>query len=569
MTISSTNRKAGPFIGNDSASVFPFAFSVFSAADVYAVQLNTVTSVETPLALGADYTVTLNADQSANPGGTLTLTAGPLAAGFTLTLTTAVTPLQLTDLTNQGGFYPRVITRAFDKLTVLAQQILERLGRSLTLPLSTSANVSTALPVPEANKALVWNSTATALANYDASQFATSVIGTNRVVDRFLANGTAGPYALSTDPLNVNNTLVFVNGEYRTHNSYTVSGASITFGATVANGTVVEVVQQLAVTYPVTALSDNVVSTGKVADGAITLAKLATAVQNLINGALQRSGGDMTGRFKLFGNATDPLHPVTKQQAETLVSDSAAVSSALSFSSLALSATGLSANVSVSAGELMLRSATGAPRLVSGVSLTINTAATGANGLDTGTLAGSTWYAVWVIWNGTTTAGLISTSATSPTMPTGYTHKSRVGWIRTDGTASKFPLGFTQRGRRVQYLVNVSGNVPNFPLMASGSAGDTSAPAFATIAVGNFVPSTAGVIDVLTRIGNASSVIVAPNGQFGGVGSSSNPAPLSLIVNATTYGGVMRGMLVLESSDLYWACVGGGVVCCVGWEDNL
>lgn len=320
MTISSTNRKAGPFIGNDSASVFPFAFSVFSAADVYAVQLNTVTSVETPLALGVDYTVTLNADQSANPGGTLTLTAGPLATGLTLTLTTAVTPLQLTDLTNQGGFYPRVITRAFDKLTVLVQQILERLGRSLTLPLSTPANVSTALPVPEANKALVWNSTATGLANYDASQFATSVIGTNRVVDRFLTNGTAGPYTLSADPLNINNTLVFVGGDYRTHNTYTVSGASITFGTTVANGTVVEVVQQLAVTYPVTALSDNVVSTGKVVDGAITLAKLTTAVQALVNGALQADGSvEMTGPLVLPGDAASDLQAVPKQQMEAAI----------------------------------------------------------------------------------------------------------------------------------------------------------------------------------------------------------------------------------------------------------
>lgn len=320
MTISSTNRKAGPFIGNDSASVFPFAFSVFSAADVYAVQLNTVTSVESPLTLGVDYTVTLNADQSANPGGTLTLTAGPLATGLTLTLTTAVTPLQLTDLTNQGGFYPRVITRAFDKLTVLAQQILERLGRSLTLPLSTSADVSTALPVPEANKALVWNSTATGLANYDASQFATSVIGTNRVVDRFLANGTAGPYTLSADPLNINNTLVFVGGDYRAHNTYTVSGASITFDGPVVGGTVVEVVQQLAVTYPVTALSDNVVSTGKVVDGAITLTKLSASVQALINGALQKSGGTMTGKIVLDGDAALALHPVPKQQLDGAIS---------------------------------------------------------------------------------------------------------------------------------------------------------------------------------------------------------------------------------------------------------
>lgn len=284
---------------------------------------------------------------------------------------------------------------------------------------------------------------------------------------------------------------------------------------------------------------------------------------------LALSGGTMTGKITLDGDAVNALHAVPKQQAESIASALIGGSSALSFSSLALSATGLGANISVSAAEVLLRSGAGAPALVTNVSLTINSAATGANGLDIGTLAGSTWYAVWVIWNGTTTAGLISLSATSPTLPSGYTHRARVGWIRTDATANKFPLGFTQRGRRVQYQVNVSGNVPNFPQMASGSVGDTSAPVFTTIATGNFLPSTAGVIDVLARIGNASSIIVAPNGQFGGVGSSANPAPLSLIVNATTFGGVIRGMLVLESANLFWTCVGGGVVCCVGWEDNL
>ena len=581
MTISSTTRKAGPFVGNDSSSAFPFAFKVFQAADVYVVRLDTDTNVETVLALTTDYTISLNADQNATPGGTVTLVAGALATGFNLTITSSISPLQSTDLTNQGGFYPSVITNALDKLTILIQQILERLGRSLTLPLSTPSNVSTALPFPEANKALAWNSAGTALANYDASQLATSILGSNTIVDRFTANGTAGPYTLSADPLTINNTMVFMSAAHQAHNTYSISGAAITFDAPVASGTVVEVVQQLAVTYPVTALTPNVVDTvnivngavtdDKIAAGTITLAKLATAVQNLINGALQKSGGTMTGKITLDGNAVDALHPVPKQQAESIVADAVAVSSCLSFGALELSATGTNADVGVSAGEILVRSATGSPRLLPGVSLTINTAVSGANGLDSGALAASTWYAVWVIWDGSTTAGLISTSSTNPALPGGYTHKARVGWIRTDGSANKYPFGFTQRGRRVQYLVNVSGNVPNFPQMASGSAGDTSAPAFATVAVGNFVPPTAGVIDVLTRIGNASSVIVAPNGQFGGVGSSANPAPLSLIVNATTYGGVLRGMLVLESSNLYWACVGvgGGVVCCVGWEDNL
>ena len=55
------------------------------------------------------------------------------------------------------------------------------------------------------------------------------------------------------------------------------------------------------------------------ADGSIALVKLTSAVQNLINGALQLSGGDMTGLFKLFGDATDPLHPVSKQQMEAAI----------------------------------------------------------------------------------------------------------------------------------------------------------------------------------------------------------------------------------------------------------
>lgn len=55
------------------------------------------------------------------------------------------------------------------------------------------------------------------------------------------------------------------------------------------------------------------------ADGSIALVKLTTAVQNLINGALQRSGGTMTGKVVLDGDATLALHPVPLQQLEDSV----------------------------------------------------------------------------------------------------------------------------------------------------------------------------------------------------------------------------------------------------------
>lgn len=51
------------------------------------------------------------------------------------------------------------------------------------------------------------------------------------------------------------------------------------------------------------------------ADGSLDLVKFATAVQNLINGALQKSGGTMTGALTLSGNAVNPLEAMPLQQA--------------------------------------------------------------------------------------------------------------------------------------------------------------------------------------------------------------------------------------------------------------
>ena len=114
MTISSTVRIAGPYIGSGAATVFPFAFKVFAAAEMQVAKLNTTSNVETILVLNTDYTVQLNGDQNSNPGGTITLPA-VLASGYNLTITSDIANLQPTDLTNQGGFYPEVITDALDR----------------------------------------------------------------------------------------------------------------------------------------------------------------------------------------------------------------------------------------------------------------------------------------------------------------------------------------------------------------------------------------------------------------------------------------------------------------------
>ncbi len=66
--------------------------------------------------------------------------------------------------------------------------------------------------------------------------------------------------------------------------------------------------------------------------------------------------------------------------------------------------------------ELILQNEDGVCIRVPSVNLTVDITASGANGLDTGSEANSTWYYEWVIFNPTTevTAGLLSTSSTFP-----------------------------------------------------------------------------------------------------------------------------------------------------------
>ena len=161
MTISGILRTAGPYIGNNTTTVFGFTFKVFATDQLVVVKLNTSTSVETTLTLITDYTVTLNGNQNSNPGGSVTLPA-VLATGYNLTLTSSVANLQPTDLTNQGGFYPEVITDALDRATIQIQQMNDDVTRSIKAPLSDDPlTMDMTLPVvaDRINKILAFGAT--------------------------------------------------------------------------------------------------------------------------------------------------------------------------------------------------------------------------------------------------------------------------------------------------------------------------------------------------------------------------------------------------------------------------
>ncbi len=225
-------------------------------------------------------------------------------------------------------------------------------------------------------------------------------------------------------------------------------------------------------------------------------------------------------------------------------------------SALKASASGTNAAVSVSADAVCLKDNAGRQKVIGPLALAINSAAGGVNGLDTGALVASTWYSVWVIWNGATAAGLLSLSATAPTLPAGYTHKARVGWIRTDATANKYPLAFKQWGRSVRYVPGT--NPANAPIMASGAAAEST-----PVAVGGFVPPTAGLI---------AGTVHAFAGQAAGASpvAFANAHAQYVFAQAPSGGSIVPPFLFgLMGDSIYWYSSGSSTLYCHGWEDNL
>lgn len=101
---------------------------------------------------------------------------------------------------------------------------------------------------------------------------------------------------------------------------------------------------------------------------------------------------------------------------------------------------GLSLNVAATqTGELPVPAGSGA--------VTISTAVNGVAGLDIGTIAASTFYAVHAIGDSlgiNASSAMISTSVTAPVLPSGYDMFRRIGFIKTDGSSNI--LAFRQEG---------------------------------------------------------------------------------------------------------------------------
>jgi len=225
LSISSEVRTAGPYTPNGVTTVFPFSFALLEEDDLLVI--SSEDGIETELTSG--FSVTLNANQSTNPGGSVTFVTAP-AVGPQLILSSQVPYTQTLSLSQGGPFSPSVLTGALDRIVILIQQVKDLASRALYLPVSASSGVSTELPIPEAQKLIGWNEAETGLQNFDSSTLATLVAYGTAVADTFVGDGSTVNFTLASNPVAIANLDVSIGGVVQVPTTdYTISGTTLTF----------------------------------------------------------------------------------------------------------------------------------------------------------------------------------------------------------------------------------------------------------------------------------------------------------------------------------------------------
>lgn len=131
-------RLAGPYTGAGQTT-FSFGFFTYQAKDIYVGTTMSNDEAATILEQDVDYTVTLNDDQDAVPGGSITLlTEGGLKQGETLVIGSCLEYVKNIDLTNYSRFPPEQIDTEFNRIVIMIQQIVEETGRTLKVPATSS-----------------------------------------------------------------------------------------------------------------------------------------------------------------------------------------------------------------------------------------------------------------------------------------------------------------------------------------------------------------------------------------------------------------------------------------------
>ena len=143
---------------------------------------------------------------------------------------------------------------------------------SMHIPVGTTAQ----RPGSAAAGYFRFNSTETQFEGYDGSDWGEiGGGGATLAVDNFTGDGSDTTFTMGANPLEENNTQVYIDGVYQQKNTYGISGTTLTFSEAPPNSSSVEVVRISASTVTVGTPDDNTVSTVKIVNDAVTQDKIA------------------------------------------------------------------------------------------------------------------------------------------------------------------------------------------------------------------------------------------------------------------------------------------------------
>lgn len=180
---------------------------------------------------------------------------------------------------------------------------------------------------------------------------------------------------------------------------------------------------------------------------------------------------------------------------------------------------------------------------------------TGHGGLDTGAVAASTWYHVYVIKQPGGLAGatdaLISTSATAPTMPSGYTLKRRIGSFLTDG--SSHIVTFKQDGDRFRWttgVVDVNSTNPGTSAVTAAISTPLGVKTWADLIVNLNNATTALINGLVTSLDETDRAPSGTEHNFLATGATGGRSATSLLIKTDTSSQVRYRLSASGASDI-------------------
>lgn len=318
-----------------------------------------------------------------------------------------------------------MLKATYDAANVAEQLVGLTATQTLTNKTLTSPTINTDITIPN---------TGLKIYDTDATHKLSIVPGSNLTANRTLTLTTGD--AARTITLNGDTTLSGTNSGDQTitlTGDVTGSGTG-SFAATVANDAVTNAkLNNMAAS---TIKARKTASTGDPEDCTLSevLDLIGSAAQGDIlyrdSASWARLAAGTSGHFlKTQGAAANPVWAAA----------SASASLARGYIDGLITSRSSTTAIGISAGTC--RDSTNAADITCSSAITKTTssfsAGTGNGGLDTGAIAANTWYAIFAIKKDSdgTFDGLISTSATAPTMPAGYTYYRRIGFAKTNGSS--------------------------------------------------------------------------------------------------------------------------------------